>query len=121
MHNPKIKLLQFLINRFYIRTGCFGQDQTYRTQNGRVFHILHAAKVCITVFHQQNSKYRYFLYIRYNNVRIILKIWVSTYFCVANRLPPSPCLNFYSFMSFYAYKAITGTSCIVGLHGHYKQ
>ena len=61
-YNPKIKLSKFLINRFYIRLGCFGQFKTFRTQNGHVFHIVHAAKVSITgISPAKNEKYWYFL------------------------------------------------------------
>jgi hypothetical protein len=49
-----------------MRAGCYGQFQfqIFMTQNGHVFHILHAAKVCINGIppgKNQNTKYWYFL------------------------------------------------------------
>jgi hypothetical protein len=58
--------------------GCFGRFLTFRTRNGRVFHILHAAKVCITgisLFHRQKMiNTAIFFYIRHNNVWVNLGI-----------------------------------------------
>jgi hypothetical protein len=104
-NDPKTTLSQFLKNQFCISAGCFGPFPTFRTQNGRVFHILHAAKVCITgISLAKMENTGIFFYIRYDNVRINLEIWYLTYCCVANRLQPFLCLNSFSFMSFHVYK-----------------
>ncbi len=55
------------------------------------------------VFHQPKTKIiGIFFYIRYNKVRIHLRRWHPTSFCVANRLQHVSCLNSYGFQSIHA-------------------
>ena len=72
---------------------------TFRTRNRRVFHILHAAKVCITgISPAKNDKYSYFVLYPYNNVWVnlgiinmvsLLRIFVLRIDCNCNSIPRS--------------------------------
>jgi hypothetical protein len=82
--------------------GCPGKCAAFVHENACLLPVLHAVKVALAVFYQQKIYLPVFTFI----IRCmkVLGRCSLTYFCVAVRLQPSPCLNFDFFLSFNAYK-----------------
>ena len=85
---------------------CPGKFATFVHKHACLLPVLHAVKVALAIFYQQKQIFTgiYLYNPLYKGMASPGKMLPLTSFCVAVRLQPSPCLNFDSFQSFYAYK-----------------
>ena len=108
-YNPKIRCKHVricVVETYMFRGECPGKFATFVHKHACLLPVLHAVKVALAIFYQQKQIFTgiYLYNPLYKGMASPGKMLPLTSFCVAVRLQPSPCLNFDSFLSFYAYK-----------------